>query len=222
MNEHTKYFVRPLSRVFRHASAGFTQHQVHGNFQRDKKGGIGAGFTLLEQLVSISILGGLALIVGTIFISANNFTNDEQQRIQVGETAARVLDTLDDTLREGRSVLVSGVVNSVTYTTSDSVLVLALPSIIGGQPTADDDIVVVIRDPVTNTLQQLTEPDTTSARAAGTIQLATGVNDVYFRYTTNDPNLSTAVTALISSTRTANKRDFTRTILLYETLRNHP
>lgn len=180
------------------------------------------GFTLLEQVVSILVIVSMTLVVVTIFISANNFSTDEQQRILVGETAARALATFDDTLREGRLILTSGVVGGTTYTTSDSVLVLALPSIVNGQPTSGNDTVVIARDSSTNVLEQRTEPSGTSSRLAGTIQLATGVNDVYFRYTTDDPASSTAVTVLVSSTKTANKQDFTRTTILYETLRNHP
>lgn len=179
------------------------------------------GITLIEQLIILPMLAGLTLVVVIIFISTINFNNDEQQRIQVGETAARVLDTLDETLREGRLIMPTGDVGGTTYTTSDSILVLALPSIVNGLPTTDNDTVVIIREPATNMLQRLTAPDASSSRPAGTVQLATGVSDVYFRYTTDEPTLSTAVTALISSTTTANKQDFTRTIILYETLRNH-
>ncbi len=180
------------------------------------------GFTLVEQIVSLLVLIGLSTIVISIFISTNNFSKDEGQRIQVGETAARVLATLDDTLREGRLILASGVISGTTYTTSDSVLVLTLPSIVGGLPTAANDLVVIRRDPTTNTLEKLSAPDVTSSRIAGTVQLASGVTDVYFRYTTDDPASSTAVTVLVSSTKTANQQAFTRTTILYETLRNHP
>lgn len=205
--------------------AGFTQPHFSSFgdlFRKRFRKKSGAGFTLLEQMVSLIVLAGMSLIVVTIFISANNFSNDEQQRIQVGETAARVLASLDDTLREGRLILTSGVVNGTTYTTSDTTLVMALPSLVNGLPTAANDTVVVRRNTTTNTLEQLTAPDATSTRAAGTIQLAIGVNDVYFRYTADDPASSTAITVLVSSTKTANKRAFTRTTILYETLRNHP
>lgn len=180
------------------------------------------GITLIEQVISIVIIAGLTLIVINIFIAASNFNTDEEQRIQVGETAARALATLDDTLREGRLIVASGVVSGTTYTTDDATLVLALPSLVGGVLTAGNDTVVITRNPATNTLEELTAPGASSTRPAGSKQLATGVNDVYFRYTTDDPTSSTAVTVIVSSTKTANKRPFTRTTLLYETLRNHP
>lgn len=180
------------------------------------------GFTLIELLISLSIITGMMLIVINIFIAANNFSADEQRRIQVGETAARVLATLDDTLREGRQIMASGVVGGVTYTTDDATLVLALPSVVGGLLTAANDTVVITRNPATDIVEQHIAPNTGSSRPAGTIQLATGVNDIYFRYTADDPASSTAVTVIISSTKTANKRPFTKTTLLYETLRNHP
>lgn len=180
------------------------------------------GITLVEQMVSLLVLAGIALIVATMFITANNFGADEQARLQVGETAARALATLDDTLREGRLVLASGMVDGTTYVTSDTTLVLALPSIENDQPTSANDVVVIRRNPATNELQQLTAPSGSSTRTSGTIQLATSVNDVYFRYTTDDPTSSTAVTVLVSSTRTVSQRPYTRTTIVYETLRNHP
>lgn len=168
------------------------------------------------------IIAGLTLVVVNVFISAKNFYADEEQRIQVGETAARALATLDDTLREGRLIVASGTVGGTTYTTDDDTLVLALPSIVGGVLTTANDTVVITRNTATNILEELTAVSAGSTRPAGSKQLASGVNDVYFRYTTDDPVSSTAVTVVVSSTKTANQRPFTRTILLYETLRNHP
>jgi type II secretory pathway pseudopilin PulG len=182
----------------------------------------GAGFTLIETIISVIVIAGMTLVVVNIFISANTFFADEQQRIQVGETAARALATLDDTLREGRLILASGVVDGITHPTNDTTLVLALPSVVGGVLTSANDTVVITRNTATNILEELTAPSAGSTRPAGSKQLATGVNDVYFRYTTDDPASSTAVTVVVSSTKTVNKRPFTKTILLYETLRNHP
>jgi type II secretory pathway pseudopilin PulG len=193
-----------------------------GRFLRRQKIKSRAGSTLIEVIISMVILAGMTLVVVNIFIAANNFSNDEQQRIQVGETAARALATLDDTLREGRLIIASGIVDGTTYTTNDTTLVLALPSIVGGVLTAANDTVVITRNPVTNILEELTAPSAGSSRQAGSKQLAAGVNDIYFRYTTDDPASSTAVTVIVSSTKTVNKRPFTRTIMLYETLRNHP
>lgn len=195
---------------------------IHQKYKLRSRQQSGAGFTLIETIISVIVLAGMTLVVVNIFLAANTFFADELQRIQVGETAARALATLDDTLREGRLIVANGVVDGTTYTTNDTTLVLALPSIVGGVLTSANDTVVITRNTSTNILEELTAPSAGSARVAGSKQLATGVNDVYFRYTTDDPTSSTAVTVIVSSTRTVNKRPFARTILLYETLRNHP
>ena len=179
-------------------------------------------YTLIEEMITLFTIAALMIVMVNMFITANRFSTDEEQRIQVGETAARALATLDNTLLEGRLVVASGVVSGTTYTTSDTVLVLNLPSLVSGLPTSGNDVVVIQRNSSTNSLEQLTAPAGGSSRTAGTVVLATGVNDLYFRYTTDDPTSSTSVTVLVSSTKTANKLPFTRTTLLNETLRNHP
>lgn len=181
------------------------------------------GLTILELLIVIFVLIGMTSLMVNIFLGASTFSADEEQRIRVGESATRSLSSLDDTLREGRLVLASGTVDGTTYTTSENVLVLGLPSLISGTPSPTyNDIVVVARDTGTNQLLQHTEPYTDSTRPGGTIQLATDISEVYFRYVSDDPTSSTAVTAVVHSTRTNSGRTFNANILLYETLRNHP
>lgn len=185
--------------------------------------------TLIEQLISLGILVGLMLVVINIYIAAGQFANDEAQRIEVGENAARVLATLDDTLREGRAVLANGNVGGTVYTTDDSTLVLALPSIVNGDLTATNDIVVVELNQATGMLEQLTAPFTdsghpalNSTRPGGTTQLATDVDEAYFRYPTDDPTSASSVSVIVTAGGQINQnRIFRRTIILNETFRNH-
>lgn len=187
------------------------------------------GFTLVEQIISLLLIMGVMAVMAQIFIDSARFAQNEGSRIQVGETAARAMATLDDTLREGRAVATTGTVNSTLYTTDDSTLVLMLPSLVNGALTSTNDVVVIRRNSNTNSLEQLLapyvnagNPALNSARTAGTTQLATDVGDVYFRYTTDAPIDSTAVTVVVTSSSTIQQRAFARTTLVYETLRNHP
>lgn len=180
------------------------------------------GLLLIEQVFSLIILVIITTVVINMFIVTVRFTTDEQARVQVGEVAARALATLDDTLREGRVILPNATIDGTPYTTGSTTLVLALPSIVNGETTNDNDTVVITKNATTNALERKTLVHAGSTRPAGTTLLASDVTDVYFRYTTDDPESSTAVTVVISSTKTANQKPFTRTTLLYETLRNHP
>lgn len=180
------------------------------------------GISLIEQIVTIVIMTGMVIVMVNILISTINFQTEESGRIVVGESAARILATLDDTLREGRVIAATATVNGDTYTTGDDTLVVHLPSVMGGVLTNNVDTVVVRRNPATRVLEQLLDPDPSSDRLAGTTQLATDVNDVYFRYTSDDPTTSTTVTVVMTTDQTTHGKTFSRTTLLNETLRNHP
>jgi hypothetical protein len=180
------------------------------------------GFTLIEQVLSLFTLVIVMAIVGNLFIVGSRFSADEATRIEVGESAARILSTVDDTLREGRAIIASATINGTTYTTGKDVVVLTLPSIVNDQPTGSNDTVVIYRDAATNQLIQRTAADPSSSRVSGPVQVGTDVGQVYFRYTTNDPTSSTAVTVLVGTTQKLRTTTYTKYVLLYETLRNHP
>jgi len=76
----------------------------------------GAGFTLFELLITISIMGIIVIVIGTLFISTGQFNIDEQVRIDVGEDASRVLGPLDQALREGEQIQTSAIISGTTYT----------------------------------------------------------------------------------------------------------
>lgn len=180
------------------------------------------GSTLIELIYSIVIFAGLMLIVMNIFYSVKDFSTDEEHRLVVGETAARALSTFDDTIRQGRLIIANSTINGETYTTGDSTVVFTVPSLVSGIPTAASDTIVITRNTTTNELIEITAPNSNSERTAGTRQLSTNVSDVYFRYTTDDPTSSTAITVIITATQTANHGPYSRTSIVYETLRNHP
>ncbi len=188
-----------------------------------------SGLTLTEQLISLAILGIVVVVAVNLFISSARFSADEQARIDVGAAASRIFSNLDETLRQGRQVLASAVIDGTTYTTGDTTLVLALPAIVGGTLTADNDTVVVRLDATTSMLQQIVSPYVdpapgnpgSSTRSGGTVQLTGGVSDVYFRYPTDDPTTAEAVTVTVTARQTVMGRPFSQRAIIYATLRNH-
>lgn len=187
-----------------------------------------SGLTLVEMLITIFILGIIVIIISNLFIGSTRFARDEQLRIDVGENAARIFSTTDETLRQGKQVLTDATINSVLYTTDADTLVFALPSLVGGKPSGfDDDIdlcVILLDTTVSNNtrLRLIIEPDGVSEREPVDRTLIEQVKDVYFRYTNTNPSLATAVTVTVTVEEQVNNRPFTRANILYASFRNHP
>src|SRR4029077_6712599 len=105
----------------------------------------------------------------------------EQSRILVGDQATRLFANLNETLRQGKSILTSATINSTVYTTGPTTMVLTLPSIVSGQPSSTAvDTMAVTFDSAGSRLMSTMAPDASSSRVGGVATLMTGVSDVYF------------------------------------------
>ncbi len=182
-----------------------------------------AGFTIFEVIISLLVVALLTLVVVNVFVGVNQFNRAEQSRILVGDQATRLFANLDATLRQGKAILSSATVGGTLYTTSSTTLVITLPSLVAGQPSASTvDTVAVTLNSASGQLTAISAPDPSSSRPSGTTLLMTSVSDIYFRYTTDDPTQSTAVTVVTIVGSTTNQRTFLQPAILYATLRNHP
>lgn len=185
------------------------------------------GLTLIELLISIGIIGIVVVIVGNIFINTSRFGSDEQLRIDVGESASRVLGPLDEILREGKEVLASTVINSVTYTSDTNTVVFTLPSLdVGGLTIAGSSDIAVIDYDITDAsnpiVRLLVEPASDTFRPAQNSRIVEHVKDLYIRYTAETPVTAQALTLTVQITKDIRDRTFTRTNILYAVFRNHP
>lgn len=185
------------------------------------------GLSLTELLVSITIMSIIILIVSNIYIGSGRFVTAEQSRIDVGENASRALSTLDAVLRTGKAILASTIYSGTTYTTGDQTLVFTSPSLLsdGTLSLTDDDTFIVYldsTDPAHQRIRLITAGlGASSTRTTGTIDLVQGVQDLYFRYTTDDVTGSTTVAVTITTQTTINKLPFTKALILNVTFRNH-
>lgn len=176
----------------------------------------------------MTVMAIVILIVMNLFVGSGRFVTAEQVRIDVSEKSSRLLAGLDETLREGRAVLASATYNSVTYTTGDDVVVLSTPSLMadGSLSLSETDTVIVhvnTNDPQNKTIDRIiSATGVGSTRTTGAISIVQNIKDVYFRYHSDTPTLSTVVTATVTVTGTANNRPFTTAMILNATLRNHP
>lgn len=186
-----------------------------------------SGLTLVELLITITILGFIVVTVGSIFIDTSRFSSDEQLRIDVGESASRVIGPLDVALREGKAVLASAVINGTTYTTDADTVVFSLPSIDGGGatiPTIDDTAVITLDGSnAANPIARLIiSPTSGTFRQAQDGSAVDHVKDLYIRYTTDNPIDAQALTVTVQVAKDLRLRTFTRSNILYAVFRNHP
>ncbi len=184
------------------------------------------GITLVELMISIAVLGLIVVVVSNLFVSTNQFTRNEQSRIDVGENVVRVFSAMDEAMRQTKNVLASATINGTAYASDSDTFVFSLPSIEGGE-LASFDIdsgVITLDTSVTGNprLRLIIEPNALSSRTAVDQIVAEHVKDVYFRYTTAVPADATAATATVVIEKDLNNRAFARTNILYATFRNHP
>lgn len=179
-----------------------------------------SGLTIVELLISLSILAVILTIIFNVFISSSRFSSQELQRINVGENAVRSFSTVDSYLRQGKAV----VGTFSTYTTGGTTLILSLPALLAGgalDPIKTDTGVLYF-DQGSHQLKLLLAPDAASTRPAGTSTLAESIRDVYFRYNSDTPTNATVITVTIIASQTVGNRTFQQTNILQETIRNHP
>ncbi len=181
------------------------------------------GISLVELVVSVMIMAILVLVVVNIFIGVSAFSRAEQGKILAGDNVTRTFATLDQTLLQAKSILSSATVNSTGYTSSSTTVILTIPSIVSGSASATvSDTAVITWDSSSGLLYLITAADASSSRTSGTTILTTGVSDVYFRYPTDDPSGSTAVTAVVITASTVNGKTTNQQAVLYVPIRNHP
>jgi len=190
--------------------------------------------TLTELLITIGILGIVGLIVLQIFISTGQFYSDEQLRIDVGENADRLLGNLDAILRQGKTILPSASYQSVVYTTNETNVVFNIPTLMSDQTLSlvNNDTIILHLDssePTNLNIKQiiipytnLSQPELSSIRPAGEKVVTSGIKDIYFRYTSDDPTLSRTITVTATAAKTVRGRTFSQAVVSYITLRNAP
>lgn len=185
------------------------------------------GLTFIELLISLSVLGLIITVASSLFISTGQFSSDEQLRIDVGESAGRVIGPLDQILREAKIVVASAIVDGITYTSDENTLVFTLPSLDSNGATIAnaDDIGVITLDPTNpnfQTIDLFIRPGNGTFRAAQSGSVVEHVKDLYIRYTDDVPENAQAATLTVQVTKQVRGRTYTRSNILYAVFRNHP
>ena len=178
------------------------------------------GVTLSELLIAMSIFAVIGVVIYNVYLAAGSFSNDEQHKIIVDLSASRILSVMDGNLRQATKVHTSHDFGGDIRFTGDDVLVVGLPSLVGGQPSSGVDYVAFYLE--NGKLMMQTDPDAASSRTDATTVVTDDVKDVNFRYNTVTADQATAVTVTLAAERTIRGASYTQYSILDETFHNHP
>jgi len=158
------------------------------------------GFSLIEIILSLFLFVILSLNIITLFqayqkysvIIPKSITNANAKNENL-----KIIDNLKTYIREAQNILDSTVINSITYNSGTSTLVLQLRSI-----DNNDNIILGSNDVVVFNLETSTFPyklyriinaDSNSKRSSGKILISDSVKNLIFKYSNLSPKYSKSV-----------------------------
>jgi prepilin-type N-terminal cleavage/methylation domain-containing protein len=169
------------------------------------------GVTLMETLVVITVMTVLLLIVTEVFILNYDVYLKQTGRIEADTGTVFAARSISEQARGATQVMASRTIDGTLYTTSDTTLVLELPSIEqdGDVLIATYDYIAFARDPGDATrVITATDAASGSSRFDGT-KLLTAFNDTMtFRYNDPVPADATRVSVLLINETTVRESTF--------------
>ncbi|OGH69139.1 MAG: hypothetical protein A2754_02560 [Candidatus Magasanikbacteria bacterium RIFCSPHIGHO2_01_FULL_47_8] len=146
------------------------------------------GFSILEVIVGVGIFAVLLLALFGLYEGYGKLYSVGQAEITTLTSARKTLNEIGDFTAQAHRILASQVINSTTYQSSSTTLVLQLPAITGtGDVVANSWDYVVFYSGGTTTLYRYLQVDAASSRgSAGLKSLSTIVSNITFTYDNAD------------------------------------
>jgi len=144
------------------------------------------GFTLVEILVAIGIVGILLPASIGLFIAYNDYLSYLQASIDVPQSGGAVIDAVTKAVRQSDQVLLSRSFSGTTYTSGANSLVLRLPSInsSGNILAGKYDYIAFYKNGAG--IYSLTEADASSYRSSSLRTLSDTADSLVFTYDNAD------------------------------------
>jgi len=163
------------------------------------------GATLLELVVSIAVGAIIFVILGMIFLAQGQFFAIQDAIAETQLESFEAIDAMSPYMASANTIVASRTINGTAYATSDTLVILKLPSIDSGDDiiTNTFDHVALGQDPsdATRFIVDL-ETDVASSRTSLTHRPSSLVDKVIFRYNDVDETAATAIEFYIRTIRT--------------------
>lgn len=156
------------------------------------KNRINMGFTILETVIAIGILGVVSLAILQIYISTQTTFYVQEARTSLQSDTRYSLDRINSWIKQSSSVISTYTASDDTvYNTDENELILKVPSVDANSNVINNkfDYLVFFPDTTDSTLlQQITYPDATSSRDNNTKIISDHLSSVAFVYYNSSGN----------------------------------
>jgi len=181
------------------------------------------GFTLVELLITISLIAAIAIVISSVFISGYRTFNDEISNARIQSSAQTILDRIITETKNG--MLIEATYG--TYTTGANTIIIQVPAVnknkeiqYSGTNMLFDRIIYYYAD---NTIHRVVYADSSSSRYSYNgidRTLSKNVLELSFGYDPT-PEAATLVTATVTTGDRVNGKTKQITIIGKARLRNH-
>lgn len=154
------------------------------------------GFSLLELLITMAVLGIISVVLTSIYIDTNKTFKIQKSQTLLQTESRNSLDFIDTWTRRASTIMTSYTTADLTvYTTSSTVLVLQVPSIDASQNILSNKYDYFVYKANVSSPMNLEEriyADASSARATSTKNLDQHLSSITFSYYDSSNNLLAA------------------------------
>jgi prepilin-type N-terminal cleavage/methylation domain-containing protein len=143
-----------------------------------KKLGASDGFTLMEMVVSIALIGLLMVALTQFFLGSTQIYRTQNAELDINMTGRTALDDVDNYVRQAVQVQST----YLTYATDEETLILSIPSISSSSQILAGHFDTVVYYLVGTSLYREVVPDSLSSRLAGTRLVGSYISLLTFTY----------------------------------------
>lgn len=148
------------------------------------------GFTLIEVLVAAATAAVAGILLITVLVQNNGLVYDQSAKVSQTLSLNDAASNINDLIKNASAIVATNLVGSPTYTTSNTTLVLALPSLDSSGNIISDtfDYAVIARDPSSQVLRKIIFKAPSSIRRVENIVLANKLDSVTFSFLDDNGN----------------------------------
>lgn len=151
------------------------------------------GFSLVETVIVVGLVAGLMLAIIELFINFNTSYDLQNANINNSYSAAAFLNETEELSLQADSVVASRTINSTTYTSGTSTLVLELPSIDSSGDIISNAHDYAVMYVASSSVYRVLQADAASVRHSGTKLFSDVVNSLTFTYNNVSPASTTKI-----------------------------